>query len=258
MAEVVARGVRFHVQRLGDHGPPTVMLHGMLIGNLATWYFTAAPAVARRGRRVLLFDLRGHGRTERVAEGYDVASMAGDLDALATPFAGDAKLSLVGHSWGALVALRFALDHPQRVARLVLVDAPLPPGSYEEARSFLQQTPEAMADALPGPLRDAAVGGRRAMRRLIAQLRFLAEEARVLDVIAAEPDVSDAELATLACPTLCIYGERSACLPVGHRLARVIPDARLLVLPAGHYLTVETPEALTAGVVDFLEERADG
>src|SRR5262249_25639953 len=107
--DVVARSVRFHTQELGaGERPSVVMLHGLLIGSLASWYFTAAPALAER-RRVLLYDLRGHGRSERTADGYDVATMASDLAELAAPF--DARpIDLVGHSFGALVALRFALD----------------------------------------------------------------------------------------------------------------------------------------------------
>ena len=65
-------GVRLHWQELGS-GPPLVMLHGLLVGSLATWYFTAAPALAARGH-VVLYDLRGHGLSERAPSGYDVAT----------------------------------------------------------------------------------------------------------------------------------------------------------------------------------------
>ena len=107
-------------------GPTSVvMLHGLLIGSLASWYFTAAPALAKR-HRVMLYDLRGHGRSERVASGYDLVTQTGDLQELADRF-DDRPIDLVGHSYGGLIALRFALDHPGRVRRLVLVEAPLPP-----------------------------------------------------------------------------------------------------------------------------------
>src|SRR5689334_20350545 len=115
MAQVGARGVSFHVQELGDGAgrPPVVMLHGLLLGSMASWYFTTAPVLAA-GRRVMLFDLRGHGLSGRPKDGYDVATMAGDLGALveARFGAADGPVDLVGHSYGALVALRFAIDHP--------------------------------------------------------------------------------------------------------------------------------------------------
>ncbi|MGH7285457.1 MAG: alpha/beta fold hydrolase, partial [Polyangiaceae bacterium] len=53
-------GVALHVQRLGENGSPVVMLHGLFVGSMASWYFTAAPALAEK-HRVLLYDLRGNG-----------------------------------------------------------------------------------------------------------------------------------------------------------------------------------------------------
>ena len=71
MVYVRARGTRFHVVELGaDTGlPPVVMLHGLFTGSAASWYFTAAPAIARF-RAVRLIDWRGHGLSERTATGY--------------------------------------------------------------------------------------------------------------------------------------------------------------------------------------------
>src|SRR5262249_4217583 len=136
MPVVEKRGLSFHVQVVGS-GPPLVMLHGLIIGSMTTWYFSAAPRLART-HRVTLYDLRGHGRSARPPSGYDLATMADDLDALL-----DGPATLVGHSWGALVALRLALRRPERVNRLVLVEAPLPPSrAAGEMAALLQLTPE--------------------------------------------------------------------------------------------------------------------
>lgn len=260
MSVIQARGVTFHTQELGPRAPGApgvVMLHGLFTGSLAAWYFTAAPALAR-SRRVLLFDLRGHGRSERAPSGYDLATMAGDLDALAAAFqAGDgappAPLDLVGHSYGALVALRFALDHPARVRRLALVEAPLPPSRFGDLEEFAARAPAEMAEALPEGMRAAFGHTGRRSTRLIASLRFLAEESSLLADLRAEPDIPDTALARLSCPVLCVYGDRSSCRPVGDRLARALPDARLVVLPGGHYLHLDATEALTAALVEFLD-----
>src|SRR5262245_51278412 len=143
--QVVTGGITFHTQELGTGDRPSaVMLHGLLLGTLAAWYFTAAPALARE-RRVLLYDLRGHGRSERTPTGYDVATMARDLSALAAAF-DERPIDLVGHSFGALVALRFALDHPARVRRLVLVEAPLPPSRFPEMEELAARTPAQMVE----------------------------------------------------------------------------------------------------------------
>jgi len=136
MPIVNANGIGLHVQEIGA-GPPVVMVHGLLIGSLASWYFTAAPALAK-DHRVRVYDLRGHGRSERAKTGYDVRTLATDLAALTSDLG---VVDVVGHSWGALVALRFALDHPARVRRLVLVEAPLPPSSTVEMSAFLEADP---------------------------------------------------------------------------------------------------------------------
>jgi pimeloyl-ACP methyl ester carboxylesterase len=247
MPHVERNRLSFHVQHLGA-GPPLVMLHGLLVGSLAGWYLGAAPRLAKRFR-VTCYDLRGHGLSSPAASGYDLATMAGDLAALT----GDepAPLTLVGHSWGALVALGFALAHPARVARLVLVEAPLPPSKLPELEAFLAARPEAMLAALPAPLRAAAEGGSRRGKKQLEQIRRLVAESTLLADLRAERDLDDDALRGLRAPALLVYGDRSSCRPAGERLARTLPHAELVVLPGGHFLPVESAQALN----DLLEAR---
>ena len=250
MPVVAANGLGFHVQELGS-GPAStvVMAHGLLIGSLASWYFTAAPALAR-AHRVRMYDLRGHGRSDRPPRGFDLATMATDLAALVADL--DAPFDLVGHSWGALVSLRFAIDHPGRVRRLAIVEAPLPPARFAETTGFLAATPDEMVDALPATLKDAVAGGRRQAGKLLASLKYLVYETSLLSDLRATPDFTDDELARVRVPTLLAYGDASSCRPAGDRLARTLPDARLRVLSGGHYLHLDAKDALAGALEEFL------
>jgi pimeloyl-ACP methyl ester carboxylesterase len=267
MPLVRQRGLTFHVQSLGAAGSsgglrpssgqarrasPVVMLHGLLVGSMTTWYFGAAPRLAET-HRVLLYDLRGHGKSERPATGYGLGEMAADLDALLELHFGAEPAILVGHSWGALTALRFALRRPERVARLVLVEAPLPPSQLAELAAFVRLPPAQMAEALPEPLRSALERGGRAATSLARQLVGLAAETTALKDLAAEADIPDDALARLAAPTLLVYGDRSSCRPTGDRLVRVLPHARLSILKGGHFLPTDAGPALTSALVEELD-----
>ncbi|PZG10973.1 alpha/beta hydrolase [Nonomuraea aridisoli] len=110
-------GLRMHYLIDGE-GPLLVLLHG--------WPQTSAcwrgiiPALAERFT-VVAPDLRGYGRTDKPAAGYDKRTMAADVRALARSL-GHEKVLLAGHDRGARVAHRYALDHPGEVERLVVMD----------------------------------------------------------------------------------------------------------------------------------------
>jgi len=270
---VEANGLRFHVQELGE-GPPVAMIHGMFLGNIASWYFTVAPVLAAE-RRVLMYDQRGHGMSEKATAGYDLATLAADLHALVGRF-GDGPVDLVGHSYGALVALRHAIDHPERTGRLAIVEAPLPPGQIEENRALLGLRPEdmlsfadpqklrgAIADAghdpealmdrlLPPGMKDTVMGSKRRLRSFFRGLHFLTTETTLGEDVKAEPDFSAEELASIRGPVLCVYGESSSCLGAARRLEAGLGDARLEIMACGHYILGERPLELAALVRDFL------
>jgi len=240
--------VRLHVQAMGA-GQPVVMLHGLLVGNLASWFFTTAPALAA-SHAVTLYDLRGHGRSDRPCGGYGVDSMVRDLYGLVDSQIGE-PVSLVGHSYGALIALHYAMAYPERVRRLVLVEAPLPPSEVLEMNRLLAAETQELLGALPPPLSEAVRSGGRQARRFIDGLRFLVETSSLLSDLEAEADVSDSRLADLDVPTRCIYGKTSSCRASGERLAKVIPNGELRLIPGGHFLPTESPGALTAEILEF-------
>ncbi|MCB0970394.1 MAG: alpha/beta fold hydrolase, partial [Acidimicrobiales bacterium] len=123
-----ANGLRFHTQHLGHAAdgdgprPQVVMLHGLVIDNLSSWYYTIANPVALVAD-VHLVDLRGHGRSEMPESGYTVADNVADLEALLDVWGVDGPVHLVGNSFGGVVALAYAHRHPDRVASLFLIEA---------------------------------------------------------------------------------------------------------------------------------------
>lgn len=126
--DVAANGLRLRYRRWlppepvtaqTDSVPPILLLHG-LASSSHIWNLVA-PLLAARGYVVTAFDQRGHGESEKPDSGYDFETIVADDDA-AVKALDIAHPVVVGHSWGALVALQFAVTYPQHVSSLVLVD----------------------------------------------------------------------------------------------------------------------------------------
>ncbi len=111
-----------HYEQIGE-GPDLVLIHG-IGGNLATWHFRIVPSLWDRFR-TLTYDLRGHGYSSLTETGYTPTDMARDLKELMDRV-GVEKADIVGHSYGADVALYFAFLYPERVRRLVIIEATVP------------------------------------------------------------------------------------------------------------------------------------
>lgn len=250
-------GVSLHVQSLGT-GAPVVMVHGMLLGTMASWYLTVAPALAR-GHRVILYDLRGHGLSERVPSGYDVATMTDDLEAVVEGIAHEPAV-VVGHSYGGVLALELAFRRPDLVRKVVVVEAPLPASRLEELDESFRATAAAANDEraqdaalemLPDVMQERLGGGRR-RRRFADSMRFLATSTLYHDMRRAE-DVPDDVLAGLQPPLLAIYGKRSSLRGIGERLARVVPGALHVELDGGHFLPLELTHELASAIGAFID-----
>lgn len=258
MADVTVNGVRFHVQRLGSGGRPVVFLHGLVMDNLSSWYFTLANPVASFAD-VLLYDLRGHGRSERPATGYHLDQMVADLSGLLDAAGlGDRPVTFVGNSYGALLALAFTVARPARVEGLVLVDGHL---SDEPWRAMMQNTLR-----LEGPERDALIIksfrewlGRHSVRkrnRLAETARALVYGTSLVDDLAATPDCGEEQIGSIRCPLLVIYGENSAMRSHGERIAAAVPDCDYRLYPGcTHSVIWEATARLREEVVAWLRER---
>ncbi|MFE3055846.1 alpha/beta fold hydrolase [Nocardia sp. NPDC059239] len=241
MTFVTARGARFHTVELGSSGPRVVMLHGLFTGSLASWYLTVAPALAAR-TRIRLIDWRGHGLSERTPSGYGSGQMARDLAALTEDLE---RFAVVGHSFGAIVAVRFALAQPGRVTRMALVDPPIADGArpwWTPDESLL--TREQARAASPSGLQNRAG---LALCRLI-------EETTILSELEAEPPLSGMDLRELArIPTMIVVGAESPYRAAAEGLAEGRPGMSCRVLPGGHDLPVTARRPLVDLLTGFLE-----
>lgn len=121
---ISAHGLRLHVRCWSSAKPnvalpPIALIHG-LASATRIWDFVA-PQLADRGYTAVALDQRGHGESDKPESGYDFATIVAD-DAAAFTELGLVNPVLVGHSWGAMVALQYAATFPERVRSLVLVD----------------------------------------------------------------------------------------------------------------------------------------
>src|SRR5262245_38652014 len=162
-------GLRLHLRDWGgpDVPPAMVLVHG-LASNARIWDLLA-PLLAPNFRLVAI-DQRGHGLSDKPDDGYDLASIAGDL-AGAIAALGISRPLVVGHSWGANVALQLAADHPDLPGGIVLLDGgtnelasvmPLEETLERLAPPRLAGTPRRVLGAAARPLdqRGAQPGGR--------------------------------------------------------------------------------------------------
>jgi 3-oxoadipate enol-lactonase len=264
MPHVATNDIATFYEEAGQ-GPPVVLIHGHTL-DLRLWDAQVAP-LADGGYRAVRYDVRGHGRSEAPASGYTWQNYSLDLRDLLDCLHIDAPAHLVALSMGGGIALQFALDHPQRVASLVLVDSTVPGFDYspeyaqavqELMRVARSEGPQAALDQvwLPHPLFD---GARRFPDRFDSLKRIvLAYPARdYLDETEypqPEWQVID-RLDEIRAPTLVLVGEQD--LPdfrlIAEILAANIATARREVIAdAGHLLPLEQPEAFNRALLDFL------
>lgn len=135
---VTANGIRMHVTEAGN-GAPVVLLHGF--PESSREYARVLPALAPRAH-VIAPDLRGAGRTEAPARGYDLQTVVSDVVGLLDELKIQ-RTAIVAHDWSALVAFELCLTHPELVSRLVAIAVPAP---------YIRMTPAlawGMAKAMP-------------------------------------------------------------------------------------------------------------
>lgn len=233
---VEANGLQFHVMRLGPVAsgrPKVIMIHGLVVDDLSSYYYTLANAVALQSE-VFLYDLRGHGRSSQPACGYRLADHIADLEALMDGWDIDEPVHLIGNSYGGLIALEMARLHPDQVASMMLIEAHFPI--------------EGWGDRMAGTVGLARYGfdedsnrkwleenaGRR-IRRLAMRAKRMALGTSIVDDLVAEKAFPVDAMRAISCPVLAVYGEGSDIVERGRDLERYIPGARLVLVPGAEH-----------------------
>jgi pimeloyl-ACP methyl ester carboxylesterase len=261
MAEIIAGGVRFHVQRLAPrHGPhrpehPVVFIHGLGMDNLSSFYYTLANPVAHAGAEVLLYDLRGHGLSERPPTGYQVSDSVADLAALLDALDIDGPVHLVGNSYGGTVALGFAVAYPNRVASMVLIEA------HFSVAGWAEQVVAEQSRIETALARDTLRGWLDQLGRKVTRLAEMADDLLhhttfLADLKTVQP-IPMSRLRTLACPVRAVYGEHSDVVDYARELDEYLPHCMLTVLPGcGHSVLMDATAALREIVQDWFTAQA--
>ena len=259
-------GTRLRLIDTGN-GTPVVFIHGFG-ASIYGWRYQLPPTVTA-GYRVVAFDNRGFGFSDKPAHGYTNAAYAHLVVSLLDSL-GIASAVLVGHSMGGAIAAEVALTYPDRVRGLVLIDAAgygvRWPGVLKLARwpqvgavvtrfrarwitgRILRSTfadpskvTEADVDQYYAPVPDPAYG--RALRGVLREFRF--------------DTLSGGRLGGVLAPTLILWGDADRWIPLrdGTRFARDLPRSEFVVVAhTGHDAADESPEQVNRQLLGFLKE----
>jgi len=269
--EITTNGATIHV-RSGGSGPAVVLLHGY--GETGDMWVPLAMDLAR-DHTVIVPDLRGLGLSSKPKGGFDKKTQASDVSGVMAALNVE-KADVVAHDIGNMVAFQFAAQYPQRIRKLVLIDAPVPGvGPWEE----ILKNPLLWHFRFGGPDMERLVAGReriyldRFWNEFSASPARFSEAARVhyaklyalpgamhsgfAQFAAFDQDAIDNRAwlanARLKLPILALGGEKSFGLTMATVMRAAGDDVTEGVVPdSGHWIMEENPGATIKLVRDFL------
>jgi pimeloyl-ACP methyl ester carboxylesterase len=252
-------GMHLHYQVLEPMYPKpgvtVVFLHGLVMDNLSSWFFTVANQAAQLSR-VMLYDLRGHGMSDRPKKGYSITQHMQDLQKLLDHVSPNDQVILVGNSFGGLLALNFARFFPERTAGLVLIDAQINDQAWRDdmMKSLRLEGDERNEKIATNFQNWLGRHSARKSNRLAKNAHELVHETALLDDLYASIHMQDSDLATVKAPVLAIYGEDSDIVKNAERMRQGLPNGRIQIF-AGctHSVLWEQTEALRDVILETLQ-----
>ncbi|MFD5793959.1 alpha/beta fold hydrolase [Streptomyces diastatochromogenes] len=259
MAMIDAGGIRLHVQRMGPADGRTpratvVLVHGLLTDSLASYYFTVAPAFAAAGLDVVMYDLRGHGRSERPPDGYTLDHNIDDLEALLDRLGITGPVHLVGNSYGGTIAFGHAARHPGRTASLTLIESePATTAWAVKLGGILRRVLTELAHNEPDALAWIAANRGHNTARLAKGAARLARETTLGRDIPASRVLTEEQIRAVRCPVLGVYGGDSDLVDLVPLQEELLTDFRPVVLPGHeHSVLVEAAPAVGGHILDVI------
>jgi pimeloyl-ACP methyl ester carboxylesterase len=272
--------VRLHAVT-GGEGPPLLLIHGWP----QTWYaWRMLMLELARDFTVVAVDQRGIGLSDKPADGYDTGTLAGDLLALMEAL-GHERFAVYGTDTGMPIAYALAADHPERVERLVVSEAPLPGVAPSPPLLVPAQRNERIwhiAFNRAAEVNERLVRGREDIffgnEFAVSAVKKLPDEAvdyyvdmlrldehalrgsfgwyRAIDDTTAQNERRRSR--RLRMPVLAIGAEYSTGEGVGIAMKLAADDVQTVVIPGvGHWVAEEAPEKLLAALTEFLAPYRD-
>jgi pimeloyl-ACP methyl ester carboxylesterase len=263
-------GIRFHYQQKGQ-GPDVVLLHAVT-SNLSVWLFINLLEILATEFRVTAYDLRGHGASDVPPSGYTSADMAEDLRRLHAAL-GLGPALLVGHSFGAVVAVHAALLYPEMVRGLILSDPFFPGLAHLEPNLAGVEVWREVRQALVGAGADlgeevdftrlfcvaaeltAVQKDRMSQQMGPAALRWLSQLSRLAPTtcgrdVFAEAGLTAERIGQVRQPVVALYDEHTSFQATRRFLEENVPHCRVEIVPSARHLA---PLENSAGFVHLVQ-----
>ena len=232
------------------HRDPILLIHGFASNHAVNWVNTLwVTTLTRAGFRVLAFDNRGHGESEKLhrPEDYDSSIMAGDARRLLDHL-GIERADVMGYSMGARIAAHLAVIDPPRVRSLLL-------GGLGVRLVHGVGLPLGIADAMEAPSLEALTDPMQRMFRAFAEQTKSDLKALAACIRGSRQTLSEEEVASITAPTLVSVGTNDSVAGPAQGLARLMPNARALDIPGRDHNLAVGDKVHKQGVLDFLAER---
>jgi 3-oxoadipate enol-lactonase len=256
MATIGPASIHYLVEGGGEW---LVLLHE-IGGTLESWS-AVAPALSRRFK-VLRYDQRGAGKSEKIAGEFSIETQIDDLAALLDKLGAAGRCHLAGVAIGAALAVRFAVKFPQRVRSLVLA-CPAPGVSADRIKYLAERAAQVEREGMTATVENSLANSypdivRRDPAAYVGyKARFLANDPKSYAAVNRGFARFDAtpDLPKIACPTLVLAGLHDRLRPPEfvRGVAAAIPGASYAEIDSGHVMPVQAPQAMIEAMQAFYD-----